>query len=149
MFLCVKALGDNLLSGFSYLLFASFGVFTLLCILEQVLGCKAEMPWGRDLILFGIWDKAAKSVMRERLLPGHVASQHVPLPSARTKPSLVPSGCCVPEMSLERHGGCAEGTGSGLQRLGSAISPVTWFSALCYKGLFSNVHRQVPQKTMI
>jgi len=65
MFLCVKTLSEYPLSGFSDLLFAPFGVFTVLCILEQLLDCKAEMPWGRRLILFGVWDKAAKSVKWE------------------------------------------------------------------------------------
>lgn len=65
MFLCVKTLSEYLLSGFSYLLFAPFVIFTVPCILEQLLDCEAEMRWGRRLIPFGVWDKAAKSVMRE------------------------------------------------------------------------------------
>lgn len=68
MFLCVKTLSEYPLSGFSCLLFAPFGVFTVPCILEELLDCKAEMPWGRDLIPFGVRDKAAKSVMWGRVI---------------------------------------------------------------------------------
>lgn len=65
MFSCVKTLSEYPMSGFSSLLFAPFGVFTVPCVLEQLPDCKAEMPWGRRLIPFGVWDKAAKSVMWE------------------------------------------------------------------------------------
>lgn len=65
MFFCVKTLSEYPLSGFSHLLFAPFGIFTLPCILEQLLDCKAGMPWGGCLIPFGVWDKATKSVLLE------------------------------------------------------------------------------------
>lgn len=51
------------LGGFSHLLFTPLAIFTVPCILEQLLDCKAEMPWGR--CPFGVWDKATKSVMWE------------------------------------------------------------------------------------
>lgn len=59
--LCVETIGEYPLSGFSCLLFAPFGIFTVPCILEQLLVCKAEMPW--DRCLFGVWDKTAELVM--------------------------------------------------------------------------------------
>lgn len=61
--MCVETLSEHPLSGFSYLLFAPFDVFTVAYILEQLLVCKAEMSW--DRCLFGVWDKAAELVMWE------------------------------------------------------------------------------------
>lgn len=104
LFLCATTLNGHPLSGLSYLLFTPFGTFTVCCIIEQLLDCKAEVLWSSHLIPFvcclGLSCNIG-DVRRVNKYLGHLASQEVPLPSAHPKPSLKQSGCRLSKMSSE------------------------------------------------